>query len=239
MDTKYDASLTGQAAEAMSAMLSKEMNVSVDVKQNQDGSATLTVNNGRLEADSGTASPKRLGELIDKSFRAYREKGWTFTQPQSGRFTIGIPEGKVNEMDDGYADGAQAAMTVSLPPVPVMTTPDGQGIDPSMVMGSPTVNPSMEAKDVTVYANSINPVAYTGDSAIVAFDVIFSVATICPESGRTETYQVVKRIGVDKMKLAHEAKSATPVSIVEAKQSAPAEQFLVSKERARRIAGLR
>ena len=220
MNTKYDTAMTSKAAEAMSAMLAKEMNVNVDVKQNEDGSATLTVNNGHLSTDSGTASPKHLSALIDKSFRAYREKGWTFTQPQSGRFTIGILS-KVTEMDDGYADGGYKSMTVELPPVPTMTTPDGQGIDPALTIGAPAVNPTMDPSTVMVYADSINAVAYTGDSTIISFDVVFTVSCVCPESGRTESYKVVKRIGVDKMKLANDAKSSVPVSIVEAKAPAP------------------
>lgn len=233
MDTKYDAKLTGQAAEAMSAMLAKAMNVNADVKQNEDGSATITINNGRLEADSGTASPKHLSDLIDKSFRAYREKGWTFTQPQSGKFTIGIPVAKVTEMDDGYANDGHATMAIELPSV---TTSVG---DQSMTIGAPMANPGLDPATVTVYAESINAVSYGGDSTVVAFDVVFSISCVCPESGRTESYKVVKRIGVDKMKLANDAKSSVPVSIVEAKAPAVREQFLVSKERARVFAGLK
>ena len=148
------------------------------------------------------------------------------------------PETTINEMDDSYANGGYQSMSVELPPVPSITTPDGVGVDPAIVMGSPDTG-ALDPKNVTVYANSINPVSYMGDSTIVAFDVVFSVGCVCPESGRTETYQVVKRIGVDKMKLANDAKSSTPVSIVEAKVPAAPEKFLISKERMRTIAGLK
>ena len=134
------------------------------------------------------------------------------------------------ENDSNYAD--YPSMTIELPSTPSIP------YDDSVTMGSPAVSPSLEAKDVTVYALSINPVSSMGDSPIVAFDVIFSVNCTCPESGRAETYQVVKRIGVDKLKLANTAKSSTPISIVEAKAT-PAPTSFLSTDRARVIAGLK
>jgi len=120
---------------------------------------------------------------------------------------------KITEMDDSYANGGYAAMdtssqVVSLPAVPMTDT----GISISAPVSTSPV------KNVTVYANSINPVSYGNDDPIVAFDVVFSVGIVCPDSGATKTYQVVKRIGVDRMKMATDAESTTPVSIVEAKK---------------------
>jgi hypothetical protein len=122
---------------------------------------------------------------------------------------------QVTEMDDGYADGGYTTMS---PPqvfqLPTVTTPDATP-DPSITIGAPTSTADM--KNVYVYANSINPVSSMGDDPIVAFDVVFSVSCTCPD-GTTKTYQVVKRIGVDKMKMAADAESTTPISIVEAKK---------------------
>jgi len=132
---------------------------------------------------------------------------------------------KVNEMDDSYADGGYAAM-VNLPATPLSTTD-------STITVSPAVSP---VKNVTVYANSINPVSYGDDDPIVAFDCVFSVGIVCPDTGSTKTYQVVKRIGVDRMKMAADAESTTPVSIVEAKKPG---QFLTSTARLKALSGLK
>ena len=232
MDTKFSASATYKAAEAMAAMLKREMDVKADISQDRvTGACTITMNNGRLEVDSSNASPKIFNKLIEKDFREYRSKGWIFTQPSSGSFTIGIPEGKVSEMDDSYANGDYKAMSAAIS-LPVIATSD----DPVMTMGDPTTE--MDMKNVTVYANSINPVSYVGDDPIVAFDVVFSVGMTCSD-GSTKTYQVVKRFGVDRMKMANDAMHSTPVSIVEAKKPASQERFLVSTERARAMAGLK
>lgn len=89
--------------------------------------------------------------------------------------------------------------------------------EPSVVMGAPYT--AWKPEDVTVYANSINPVSSMGStgSPVVAFDVVFSVGINCGE-GQCKTYQVVKRIGIDKCKMAADAESSTPVSIVESKK---------------------
>ena len=78
---------------------------------------------------------------------------------------------KLNEMSDDYANGGYRSMTVELP----SQTAEGptampDGYDTSVVMGAPTASPSMSPSNVTVYANSITPVSYGGDSTVVAFD---------------------------------------------------------------------
>lgn len=127
---------------------------------------------------------------------------------------------KLQELSDEYSNyiaappapddvqGALASMTVQM---------DDVDLTKDVTVGDP-ISHEMDASSVTIYANSINPVSSMGDAAIVEFDVVFSVGCVCPESGRTSTYQVVKRIGIDKLKIANDAKKSTPVSIVESKQ---------------------
>lgn len=140
-------------------------------------------------------------------------------------------------------------MVLSMISAPVMgvggtTTSTEQGtamqddveMSDSMVIGAPA---SMhDPKSITVYANSINPVSYSGDvDGVAAFDVVFSVGMNCAD-GTCKTYQVVKRIGIDKIKIAHEAESSTPVSIVEARVEAKKAAALAEAKRFRVLAGL-
>lgn len=92
--------------------------------------------------------------------------------------------------------------------------------------------------DITVYADKITPVTYSSDNnAVAGFDIVFAVGINCG-GGVTKTYQVVKRIGLDKCKLACEAECGTPVSVVEAKSEAMKEAAEAQKRRFRRLAGL-
>lgn len=105
--------------------------------------------------------------------------------------------------------------------------------DDTIVVGSPRgqYDPSM----ITVYSNSITPVTYGGADEVAAFDVVFSVGISV--DGTSKTYQVVKRIGIDKCKIACEAACSTPVSIVESKSATIADAE-ATKKRFRRLAGL-
>lgn len=108
--------------------------------------------------------------------------------------------------------------------------------DTTMAIGTPaSVTP---CERITVYANQITPIEYANSASPVAcFDVVFSVGVQC-EDGSCKTYQVVKRIGIDKCRIAAEVENSAPVSIVEAKK--PDEKVKVSEAvvRARRLAGL-
>lgn len=104
----------------------------------------------------------------------------------------------------------------------------------SIAIGSPSRE--HDPKNITVYSNSITPVSYQSADEVAAFDVVFSVGIMC-EDGSSKTYQVVKRIGIDKCKIACEAECSTPVSIVESKRAAIAEAA-ATKSRFRKLAGL-
>ena len=143
---------------------------------------------------------------------------------------------EVNEFDGSYGDpsqNTQAEMPLAGLEITTDDSPDG-----SIAVGDPVSN-MMDPKNVTIYANSITPVTYSSDSSIVAFDVVFSVGCIDQESGSSSTYQVVKRIGVDKMKMVNAAKLTTPVSIVEAvKEPSVKDTFGISTARFKALAGL-
>lgn len=118
-------------------------------------------------------------------------------------------------------------------PAPVVSYDDAE--DATIAVGSPV--DQHNAADITVFANSITPVSYgAANEEVAAFDVVFSVGINC--DGVSKTYQVVKRIGVDKCKIACEASCSTPVSIVESKSEALKEEAAATAKRFRRLAGL-
>lgn len=121
-------------------------------------------------------------------------------------------------------------------PSNAVTTDDGDPPESSNNGAHKDIDP----ESVYVYANSINPASTAGDGNMVAFDVIFSVSMSTPDTGTSHTFQVVKRICVDKMKMAHEAKMSTPVSVVESVKPEP-EKFAmnVSTARFKQLAGLK
>ena len=147
---------------------------------------------------------------------------------------------EVNEFDGDYGRPSEFQLPTSdMPPEGMEITTDVSP-DGSIAIGAPAAAPGMDPKSVYIYANSINPVSSMDDSNIVAFDIVFSVSCSCPDTGTASTYQVVKRIGIDKMKMADAAKSTTPISIVEAKQPEPPKPSLrMSTDRFKALAGLK
>lgn len=87
--------------------------------------------------------------------------------------------------------------------------------DTSIVVGDPAPSAcALDPKNIWVYANTITQ---SGENnGVVAFDVVFSVG-ISDDCG-SKTYQVVKRIGIDKVRLAEQACQGTPVTVVESKE---------------------
>lgn len=122
---------------------------------------------------------------------------------------------------------------------PVTDSASGPEGDMTFAIGTPAPA-QVDPKMVTVYANGINAVSFSSDeNGIAAFDIVFSVGVICGEISKT--YQVVKRIGIDKMKIAAEVENTQPMSIVEAQAEVkpdPTKYVLSEVERFRRLAGL-
>lgn len=138
---------------------------------------------------------------------------------------------------------------VAVPPVGVVDVPPVQDMDDTMVVGAP--RHEHDPSKVSVYAGTITPVANNYGTvssaetasapapadAVAVFDIVFSVGIDCG-GGVTKTYQVVKRIGIDKCKIACEAECTTPVSIVESKAEAALAEAAATKKRFRILAGL-
>jgi hypothetical protein len=126
---------------------------------------------------------------------------------------------------------------MNLPMVSIAPTIAGMAVDTSMATSpAPAMEPaeitvcspdySKRAEDITVYSQSITPTAYNQEDAMASFDIVFSVGVRCGD-GSSKTYQVVKRISLDKCKLAAEAETSTPVSVVEAVNKAAVNRFRI------------
>lgn len=103
----------------------------------------------------------------------------------------------------------------------------------SVVVGAPAAY--HDPARVTVWTDSITPANLdAADAGVAAFDIVFCVGISC-EDGSCKTYKVVKRIGVDKCKIACEAECSSPVSVVESKNTDGANQ---TAKRFRILAGL-
>lgn len=126
----------------------------------------------------------------------------------------------------------------SVPPVtgPVADAPmPAPEVDQSVVIGSP--DNSRQPSCISVYAESIQPSgSYDPECAVCTFDVVFNVGI--REGEMSKTYRVVKRIGIDKVKLACDAECSTPISIVEEKSQQKKEEAAATAKRFRILAGL-
>lgn len=112
-----------------------------------------------------------------------------------------------------FDTGTTTAVTAD---VAIPSTPPAET---AVVMGAPAA--VLKPDTITVYAESITANAWNDMDPIVSFDVVFTVS-IRNNNGEdqyagctTKTYKVVKRIGVDKAKIACDALGSVPVSIVE------------------------
>lgn len=121
-----------------------------------------------------------------------------------------------------YADSSTAVMT------------QNGAEDPSIAIGTPEVVETPK-KTISVSAQSISTTNYSSNpDEIATFDIIFNVSIDC--DGCYKTYQIVKRIGVNKTKLAAEVENVRSVSVVESKVEKKTEPSLV--EQLRTLAGL-
>lgn len=120
----------------------------------------------------------------------------------------------------------QSAMEPPAPPMPS---------DAVMTIGSPVHQ--HDPACISVYAESITSSgAYDETSESCMFDVVFNVGV--REGDCSKTYRVVKRICLDKVKLACEAECSTPVSVVEHADQAKKAEAAATAKRFRVLAGL-
>jgi hypothetical protein len=94
----FDKNQSVGEASKLVKLLKDQFSVPVDSKINSDGSVTITVNNGngadhsKEGSNPNVVTPQNLSKAIDKPFRDFRAKGWSFTQPVKYSFTVGVPE---------------------------------------------------------------------------------------------------------------------------------------------------
>lgn len=128
--------------------------------------------------------------------------------------------------DNGYNSSSASVMS-----------PAGMGDDSSIAIGDVAeIDPFQDPRNITVYAGNITPVSFSTSDEISSFDIVFSIGVV--NNGESKTYQVVKRVGVDKCKIAAQAAAGTPVSIVETKEPPKTKPAFSEIQRMRRIAGL-
>lgn len=123
---------------------------------------------------------------------------------------------------------------ISVPPMGGEVAP-APAEDPSIVVGSP--DNSRAPSCISIYAESITASgSYDSESPVCTFDVVFNVGI--REGDTSKTYRVVKRIGIDKVKLACDAECSSPVSIVEELAQARKAEAAATAKRFRILAGL-
>lgn len=102
----------------------------------------------------------------------------------------------------------------------------------------PEVNPTA-CDHINVYVDSAQITSYDASNPAVMVDLVLSVGITNPDSGACSTYKIVKRLSLDKCKLACEAEGMTPqvVEDLEEDFSELMEAFYAAR-RAREVAGI-
>jgi len=100
---QVDQARTKEFADKIAAKIKEQFNVKVEIT-NDNGFTSLKVNNGYLAPEDTGSNPhvisvKNLSSAIEPFYSDFRKKGWTFTQPAGGKFSIGVPKetGEVKE----------------------------------------------------------------------------------------------------------------------------------------------
>jgi hypothetical protein len=104
IDTKFDARSTADYAQQISQAIQKVTGAPVSITPERgdprdEGKYNLVVNPSTDNREVGYivkdgndgATVENISKAIDPFFRMFREKGWVFTQPFRGAFTIGVP----------------------------------------------------------------------------------------------------------------------------------------------------
>jgi hypothetical protein len=92
----FDAATSEKAAQKVQDLLDSRFHGYFDYKRNSDGSVTFTQSTMAANHDEGNGyvlSPQNLSKLIGPMMDLFRKEGWTFTQPVSRKFIIGLPAG--------------------------------------------------------------------------------------------------------------------------------------------------
>jgi hypothetical protein len=137
-------------------------------------------------------------------------------------------------------------LSINLPVVSVAPITDEPKVADGAYSTEITSVDDDEAKDssyafdpfkVTIYVESIRPTEYGSTDKIACFDLVLSVGIFC-DDGKTKTYSLVKRIAMDKERIAKQAECGAPISIVEKQAEAKGILATPTLSRLRRLAGL-
>lgn len=142
------------------------------------------------------------------------------------------------------------AMTLPIASVPAMnrnseTTATGPAPEPSYDITSavsiPTEVNCAQHKHISVYVDSAAIANYNYDDPCICVDLVLNIGITNPTTNATSNFKLVKRVSMDKVKLACQAETQTPVSVIEAKteEQLQAEKLAEAQEVAAKAAALR
>ena len=90
---------------------------------------------------------------------------------------------------------------------------------------------------ISVYVDQATVTNYDQNNPCVCVDIVLSIGVNNPQTGSGSTYKMVKRISFDKIKLALQAETMTPVQVVESEKED--DPIIVEQENATYAAVLR
>ena len=126
--------------------------------------------------------------------------------------------------------------------VPPMADVPAEACDVTASYALPPEVNSSESNHISVSCDGYPQVNSVPGSNMVSVDLVLNVSISNPMNGSYSSYKIVKRLSMDKCKLAHQAEVLTPFQVVEAEED-PVEvakymsEFYAAK-RAREVAGL-
>lgn len=106
----------------------------------------------------------------------------------------------------------------------------------------PDISP--EHKHITVNLDSTQLVCYNAEEPCVTFDMVLNVSICDPQLNNTRYFKMVKRLVMDKVKLALQAETMVPVQVIEAEteeskaKKLAEESAAAAATRAKQLAGL-
>lgn len=91
-----DQQATANAAKPILAALEKVFPGYVSSDWDRSGYLVVSLSGGPADGNShsdnpNVMTPQNVSKVIDPFFRQFRQQGWTFTQPQGGKFMLGVP----------------------------------------------------------------------------------------------------------------------------------------------------
>lgn len=133
--------------------------------------------------------------------------------------------------------------------IPPMTSPEPAPHDCTAQVSLPAEIDPMQHSHISVYAEGCPQINTTEGSSMISMDLVLNVSISNPVTGTCSTYKIVKRLSMDKIKLAHQAELETPFQVVEgeaviaarkAEEDAAKKKLAESQAaaRARELAGL-